>query len=175
MKCLSPVKISVTFRSWATIIVVKSVKEISGLSRNIRRKSKAFRNRAGVISSIPMDGDVNSPRVKRATSSKGRRRKSKLIVSSRTKFVVKTSPEDLTASAYVLEAAWCDGSLESSSTSHPHVSMRSFTRDSYHKVLHRCFGKGFHRIRCRSLPGTDRDAPGPSSNDQSFAGERRHF
>src|SRR6266851_63720 len=175
MKCLSPVKISVTFRSWATIIVVKSVKEISGLSRNIRRKSNAFRNRACVISSIPMNGDVNNPRVKRATSSKGRRRKSKLIVSSRTKFVVKTSPDVLTASAYVLEAAWCDGSLESSSTSQPHVSMSSFTRDSYHKVLHRCFGKEFHPNRCRSLPETDRDAPGPSSNDQSFAGERRHF
>ena len=175
MKCLSPVKISVTFRSWATIMVVKSVNEISGLSRNIRRKSKAFRNRAGVISSIPMDGDVNNPLVKRTASSNGRRRKSKLIVSSRTKFVVKTSPEVLTASEYVLEAAWCDGSLESSRTSHPHVSMRSFTRGSYHKVLHRCFGKEFHPIQCRSLPRTDRDVQGPSSNDQWFAGGRHLF
>src|SRR5580700_11876117 len=101
-----------------------------------------------------MSGDVSNPFMKRAASSKGRRRKSKLIVSSRTKFVVKTFPDDLAASAYVLVAAWCNGSLESSRTSHPHESMKSFTRDSYHRVLHQCFERVFHRIRFRSPPGT---------------------
>src|ERR1700680_3649309 len=121
-----------------------------------------------------MNGDFSNPLVKRATSSKGRRRNSKLIVSSRIKFVVKIFPPVLAASEYALEAAWCNGSLESSRTSHPHVSMKSFTRDSYHRVLHQCFGKVLHRIRFRSPPGTDRGAPVSSSIHQSFAGERHH-